>query len=46
MTKHLSKIEKLLAEKCPTGVEFKELGEIGDFYGGLSGKSKDDFNNT
>lgn len=39
----MSKIEKLIAEHCPKGVEFKELGELGEFYGGLSGKSKDDF---
>jgi len=45
MTKHMSKIEKLIAEHCPNGVEFKELGELGEFYGGLSGKSKDDFSN-
>ncbi|HOX10690.1 MAG TPA: restriction endonuclease subunit S, partial [Candidatus Moranbacteria bacterium] len=45
MTKHVSKIEKLIAELCPNGVEFKELGKLGDFYGGLSGKSKDDFSN-
>ncbi|MEK9130254.1 MAG: restriction endonuclease subunit S [Patescibacteria group bacterium] len=40
-----SKIEKLIAELCPNGVEFKELGELGDFYGGLTGKSKEDFSN-
>lgn len=45
MTKHLSKIERLISELCPNGVEFKELGELGEFYGGLSGKSKDDFSN-
>lgn len=45
MTKTLSKIEKLITELCPNGVEFKELRELGDFYGGLSGKSKDDFSN-
>ena len=38
-----SKIEKLIVELCPNGVEFKELGELGEFYGGLTGKSKDDF---
>ena len=43
MTKHISKIEKLIAEKCPKGVVFKELGELGYFYGGLTGKSKEDF---
>jgi type I restriction enzyme, S subunit len=43
--KRLNKIEKLITELCPNGVEFKELGELGDFYSGLTGKSKDDFNN-
>ena len=28
MTTHQSKIEKLIAELCPNGVEFKELGNI------------------
>ena len=28
---------------CPNGVEWKTLDELGTFYGGLSGKSKDDF---
>jgi len=28
MTTHQSKIEKLIAELCPDGVEFKELGEV------------------
>ena len=36
-------IEKILQEICPDGVQFKELGELGEFYGGLSGKSKEDF---
>ncbi len=45
MTKPMNKIEKLIAELCPEGIEFKELGELGVFYGGLSGKSKNDFNN-
>ena len=43
MTTNHSKIEKLIAEFCPNGVEFKDLGDLGDFYGGLTGKSKDDF---
>ncbi|MDO5309358.1 MAG: restriction endonuclease subunit S, partial [Planctomycetia bacterium] len=30
---------------CPDGVEYRKLGELGVFYGGLSGKSKDDFIN-
>lgn len=36
-------LDKLIAEHCPDGVPFKTLGEIGTFYGGLSGKSKEDF---
>ena len=36
-------IEKILKELCPDGVPFKELGELGEFYGGLTGKSKEDF---
>jgi len=45
MTKNMSKIEKLIADLCPNGLTFKELGELGEFYGGLSGKTKDDFSN-
>ena len=34
MTKHQNKIEKLIIELCPNGVEFKELGEVCEFkYG-------------
>ena len=43
MKKNMSKIEGLITEHCPKGVEFRELGELGKFYGGLTGKSKDDF---
>ena len=39
----MSKIFDLINELCPQGVEFRELGEIGYFYGGLNGKTKDDF---
>lgn len=39
----MSKIFDLINELCPDGVEFRELGEIGYLYGGLSGKTKDDF---
>jgi len=28
MNKPVGKIEKLIAELCPEGVEFKELGEV------------------
>ncbi len=31
MTKHQSKIEKLIVELCPQGVELKELGEVLDY---------------
>jgi len=41
--KRVSKIDGLIKEFCPKGVEFKELDELGFLYGGLSGKSKDDF---
>lgn len=39
----MSRLEELIAELCPNGVERKSLDEIGKFYGGLSGKSKEDF---
>ena len=39
----MSKIFDLINELCPKGVEFRELGEVGYFYGGLNGKTKDDF---
>lgn len=39
----MSKLDELLRELCPEGVEYKTLGEIGKFYGGLTGKSKKDF---
>ena len=38
-------ISKLLSQHCPEGVEFKALGEVGEFYGGLKKKSKSDFTN-
>ncbi len=41
----MNKIEKLINELCPNGVEFKELGELGYFYWGLKWKSKSDFSN-
>lgn len=41
----MSKLEELIKEFCPNGVEYKKLGELGKFYGGLSGKSKNDFAN-
>ena len=39
----MTKLEQLITEYCPNGVPYKSLGELGSFYGGLSGKSKDDF---
>ena len=39
----MNKIEQLLQEHCPNGVEWKPLGEVAAFYGGLTGKSKADF---
>ena len=39
----MSKLEELIQELCPDGVEYKKLGEIGKFYGGITGKSKNDF---
>ena len=39
----MSKIDKLIQELCPKGVEFKQIGDLGSLYGGLSGKSKNDF---
>lgn len=39
----MRRIDEMLRELCPQGVEYKPLGEIGYFYGGLTGNSKDDF---
>ncbi len=39
----MSKLDRLIEELCPDGVEYRKIGEIGQFYGGLSGKNKDDF---
>ena len=39
----MTKLEELIKELCPNGVEYKTLGELGEFYGGLTGKSKNDF---
>src|SRR4051794_32574769 len=38
----MSRIDDLIAELCPAGVPFQTLGELGSFYGGLTGKSKAD----
>ena len=39
----MSKLEQLIKELCPDGVEWKTLGEVSIIYGGLTGKSKVDF---
>ena len=39
----MSKIEKLIKELCPNGVEYCCLKNIGKHYTGLSGKTKKDF---
>ena len=41
----MSKIEELIQKLCPDGVEYKKLDDIGTFYGGLTGKGKEDFKN-
>lgn len=39
----MSKLQELIQKLCPNGVEYKKLEDIGAFFGGLTGKSKDDF---
>ena len=39
----MNRVEELIQQLCPNGVEWKKLGEIGTFYSGLSGKTKKDF---
>lgn len=41
----MSELESLINRLCPDGVKYKELGELGEFFGGITGKSKDDFIN-
>ncbi|MHC1705916.1 MAG: restriction endonuclease subunit S [Bacteroidales bacterium] len=41
----MSNVEELIQQLCPNGVMFVELGKLGIFYGGLTGKSKIDFEN-
>jgi len=38
----MTKLEKLIAKYCPLGVEFKTLGEVGEFIRG-NGLHKKDF---
>lgn len=40
---NMSRLEELIQQYCPDGVEWKMLGELGDFYSGLTGKTKSDF---
>ncbi|BAW36252.1 anti-codon nuclease masking agent [Helicobacter pylori] len=37
------RLQTLLQTLAPKGVEFRKLGDIGEFYGGLVGKSKKSF---
>ncbi|MGL2671397.1 restriction endonuclease subunit S [Helicobacter pylori] len=37
------RLKQLLHTLAPKGVEFRKLGDIGEFYGGLVGKSKKSF---
>ena len=39
----MSRIDDLIARLCPDGVEHRALGEVGEFFSGLTGKSKADF---
>lgn len=39
----MSKLEELIEQYCPDGVEWKALSDLGGFYSGLTGKTKDDF---
>lgn len=39
----MSKLQELIQRLCPNGVEYKKLEQIGSLYGGLTGKTKEDF---
>ncbi len=39
----MSRLNELIRELCPDGVVYKKLEELGTFFSGLTGKSKDDF---
>lgn len=39
----MSKLQELIQRLCPDGVEYKKLEQIGSLYGGLTGKTKEDF---
>ena len=36
----MSRLDELIKELCPNGVEYKKLGELGTLYNGLTGKNK------
>jgi len=42
----MSKINELINKLCPNGVRYNKLSEIGNQFSGLSGKSKNDFENS
>ena len=39
----MSRLREMIKELCPDGVEYRKLGELGDFFSGLTGKAKEDF---
>lgn len=41
----MNHIELMMNKYCPNGVKYDTLGNLGKFYGGLTGKTKDDFVN-
>jgi len=41
----MNRIGELIKKACPQGVEYKQLGEVGFLYNGLTGKTKSDFLN-
>ncbi|WP_157771831.1 restriction endonuclease subunit S [Mycoplasmopsis bovirhinis] len=41
----MNKIETLIDKLVLMGVEYKKLGDMGQFFGGLTGKAKNDFTN-
>lgn len=41
----MGKLFDLIRQHCPNGVPYRKLGDLGVFYGGITGKSKDSFGN-
>ena len=39
----MSRLSELIKKYCPNGVKYKKLGELGAFYGGITGKCRGDF---